>query len=330
MTIELVSPYKPNINKARILIREYADVKLSSLYIPALASELQSLKHSLDSSDRTFNEDLSNVASILNDTQIRPYLKILKENDDNSIKLELRKNLQDVKTNLEELARRMTAALDGFETVTLTDNSGEIATLESERIKLLSNLPADQKELSGKRGQYETLEKAIIEFESKTFIDRGQPIFDEVKTAVTSAVNSPSKKATIAVESGLNVAQKVLNILNDQLKYNHLVEARDTLAGEISIRQSQMHDEQKKVNESDDKKSALTAIQDIFEPRELYVAEARKIIGMLTGLINEVFSPYDINSTDGMISIGDKFLENLPDVPRHIDAIAFYWLRRTN
>ena len=78
-------------------------MKLSSLYIPALASELQSLKHSLDSSDRTFNEDLSNVASILNDTQIRPYLKILKENDDNSIKLELRKNLQDVKQTLKSL-----------------------------------------------------------------------------------------------------------------------------------------------------------------------------------------------------------------------------------
>jgi len=53
----------------------------------------------------------------------------------------------------------------------------------------------------------------------------------------------------------LNVAQKVLNILNDQLKYNHLVEARDKLAGEISIRQSQMNYEQKKVNEIDDKKA---------------------------------------------------------------------------
>ena len=61
----------------------------------------------------------------------------------------------------------MTAALDGFETVTLTDNSGEIATLESERIKLLSNLPADQKELSGKRGQYETLEKQLLNLSQK-------------------------------------------------------------------------------------------------------------------------------------------------------------------
>jgi len=332
MTIELPPCCKPNILKARILIREYANIKLSNAYIPALSQEFQSIKISLDDADRVFNESLSNVSSILDDSEIRDYLKVLKSNVKEStiipFKKELKKALETLKSELEALTRRMKATLGNFETATISDYSGELSTLESERIKLLSNLPSDQKKLSTLREQYDVLEKAIIEFQSKTFIDRGQPIFDELQKAVTEVVDQPSEKTKTAVKAGMNIAQSLLNIANENLKYNNLIEARDKLSGEINIWQSQMNYEQKQVNIIDDKKSQLMALFDIIDPRKLYVVESQKIIDTLTKLITHVFFiNSDLTTTEGLVAVADKLLENYPAFPDHIDSLAYYWLR---
>jgi predicted nuclease with TOPRIM domain len=332
MTIELPLCCKPNILKARILIREYANIKLSNAHIPALSQEFQSIKISLDDADRVFNESLSNVSSILDDSEIRDYLKVLKSNVQEStiipFKKELKKALETLKSELEALTRRMKATLGNFETATISDYSGELSTLESERIKLLSNLPSDQKKLSTLREQYDVLEKAIIEFQSKTFIDRGQPIFDELQKAVTDVVDQPSEKTKTAVKAGMNIAQSLLNIANENLKYNNLIEARDKLSGEINIWQSQMNYEQKQVNIIDDKKSQLMALFDIIDPRKLYVVESQKIIDTLTKLITNVFFiNSDLTTTEGLVAVADKLLENYPAFPDHIDSLAYYWLR---
>lgn len=149
MPIDLFTPYKPNILKARILIREYADVKLSNAYLVALSQELQSLKKTLGYSDRTFNESLSDLSSTLDDTEFREYLKILNNSTNdatiNSSKKELKKALETLKSELEATTRTMTSALSGFETTTISDHFGEVSTLDSERNKFLSNLPSDQK-----------------------------------------------------------------------------------------------------------------------------------------------------------------------------------------
>lgn len=172
------------------------------------------------------------------------------------------------------------------------------------------------------------LEKAILEYQSRTFIDRGEPIIEELKTTVTGAIDKPSEKAKNAVKAGMNIAHKLLNILNEHLKYTHLVEARDKLAGEIGIRQAQMNFEQHQVNIIDDKKSQLMALLDVIEPRMLYVIEGKKTIDMIVKLINVVFSTNsDLNSKEGLISMTNKLLENFPKFPAHIDSIAFYWLR---
>lgn len=332
MTIELITPYKPNILRARILIREYANFKLSNAYISALSQELQSIKISLDDVDRVFNESLSNALSILDESEIREYWKILKSADQESniipYEKELKNALKTLKSELEALTRRMNASLGGFETTTISDYSGELSTLESERIKLLSNLTGDQKKLSTLREQYDVLEKAIIEFQSKTFIDRSQPIVDELKKAVTEAVDQPTERQKTAVKAGMNIAQGLLNIANESLKYNNLIEARDKLAGEINIWQSQMNYEQKQVNIIDDKKSQLMALSDIIEPRKLYVAEARKIIDMFVKLLNDAFFiGSDLSTKTGLIAVADKLLEDYPAFPNHIDSLAYYWLR---
>ncbi|WP_339560463.1 alpha-xenorhabdolysin family binary toxin subunit B [Pseudomonas sp. EA_65y_Pfl1_P113] len=331
MTVALITPYKPSIFKARILIHEYANIKLSNAYIPALSQELQSLKTSLDNTDRVFNDSLSKVSSTLDVTEIRNYLDILNGSTDESsiapYNKELKKALEVLKSELETLSRDMKSSLGNFETATISDYSGEISTLEAERTRLLSNLPEDQKKLSNLREQCDVLEKAIIEFKSKTFIDKGMPIFDEIQKAVTEVIDQPSEKSKTAVRAGMNIAKDLLNIANEQLKYNNLVEARDKLAGEIAIWQAQMSYEQKQVDIIDDKKSQLMALSDIAEPRTLYVVEARKIIDMLVALINNVFVNSDLISREGLIAATDKLLENCPAFPNHIDSLGYYWLR---
>lgn len=331
MTTPLINLYKPNIFKARVLIHEYANVKLSNAYIPALSQELQSLKNSLNNTDRVFNDSLSKVSSNLDVTEIRSYLDILNGSTDEAsiapYKKELKKALEVLKSEIETLSRDMQSSLGNFETATISDYSGEISTFESERTRLLSNLPEDQKKLSKLREQCDVLEKAIIEFKSKTFIDKGMPIFDEMQKAVTEVIDQPSEKSKTAVKAGMNIAKELLNIANEQLKFNNLVEARDKLAGEIAIWQAQMSYEQKQVDIIDNKKSQLMALSDIAEPRTLYVVEARKIVDMLVALINNVFVNSNLTSREGLIAATDKLLENCPAFQNHTDAIAFYWLR---
>lgn len=332
MAIELFTPYKPSILKTRILIREYANIKLSDAYLTALTQELQSLKNSLSYADRIFNESLSNMSSTLDDTETREYLNVLNnstnESATNSSKKELKKALETLKSELEATTRSMKAALGGFETATISDYSGELSTLASERLKLLSNLPSEQKKLTAFREQHAVLEKAILEYQSKTFIDSGQPIIEELKTAVTDAIEKPSEKSKTAVKAGMNIAQNLLNIANERLKYTHLVEARDKLAGEISIWQSQMNYEQRQVDIIDNKNSQLMALIDVIEPRKLYVTEGKKTIDMIVKLINSVFNTNaDLNTKSGLINATTSLLENYPKLPAHLDSLAFYWLR---
>jgi hypothetical protein len=327
----LVKPYAPDLNKARILIREYANVKLTNVYIPALGQELTSLKTALDNVDSSFNISLSKMSSTLDTVEIVEYSKALKNTCGETAtpyKTLLKRRLETVKSELQELANSMTSSLGGFETVHISDTSGELLTLDSERNKFLANLPADLKKLSGNREKLEILEKSIIEFESKTFIDRAQPIVKELEAAVTKTIDAPSENAKTAIKAGMTIAQNLLTIANETIKYNNLVEARDKLINENTILQSQMNYEQKQVNTIDDKKSQLAALQDVIEPRKLYVAEARKIIGMFVDFINDIFSTdSDLNTQEGLIAVADRFIESCPAVPSHFDSLAFYWLR---
>ncbi|MFJ2713655.1 alpha-xenorhabdolysin family binary toxin subunit B [Pseudomonas sp. NPDC087346] len=344
MAIELVEIYVPAVLKFRMMAGNYANVLFSDLYIPALQKELDRLAGALTKTDKLINSSLAAVEVILNTDEISGYLKALKKasvakNEEAvaEFSAELKRSIEHVNKELVVIMKALSAQIDNLETVKISENDVEYRALDKRRSDFMKKLPEDKEAMTLIKEKRDQLAAAMLEYESKTFIDRAMPIIDVLKENVGTALDdggaliSKSGGATPlaakqAIKAGMDVASKVLNVINEEIKYQQLVIAKDRLDGEINIRQKQMSVQEQEIDEIDDKRAQLMAIRELVAPRKAYVAEARKIPHMLITYVNEVFGR-DLSVVDELMQVGEDFIKVSPGLSKYVNNLQFYWLR---
>lgn len=348
MTVEWVDLYFPALLKFRVLSGNYANVVFSDFYIPALKEELVRLNRECLITDKLFNVSLANIQALLGASEVNGYLvglkKVLSESNDQEsvadLAKELRGSVGHIKSEFAKVLDGLSFQINGLATLKISENDLEYMSLEKRRRDLIEKLPEDKEALTRLKDKRDELVRAILEFESKTFLDKMSPIAqilkDNLETVLDDggglisksggkAVMTPMASKT-AIKTGMEVAGAVLNIVNEQIKYEQLLIARDRLGAEINIRQTQMSVQEKEIDEIDEKRAQLSALREIVEPRRNYVTEARKVLAMLVAYFDEVLSQ-DVGELNDLIGCVEKFVESSPKLLRHINKLQFYWLR---
>lgn len=347
MTTKLADIYVPSILKFRIMVGNYSNVIFSDLYIPALKKELDSLAKALTKTDKLINTSLAGVEVLLDTTEVNGYLKSLqsavRRNDQNSIPVfssELRESIKHVKKEWVKVMDELQVQIDNLATIKISENDVEYRALEKRRGDFMKDLPQDKEALTLIREKRDQIVAAILEYESKTVLDRLMPIAQAIKEGVTTVLDEEGDlvsktggktvatplAAKHALKIGMEVASGVLNLINEDIKYQQLLMARGKLDADIEIRQKQISTQEQEIDEIDNKRAQLNALRDLVEPRNSYVAEVRKIQHMLTENYNNIFSR-DLSVTNELMSEGDAFVKGSPEFSKYLNHLQFYWLR---
>jgi peptidoglycan hydrolase CwlO-like protein len=361
-------PHMPSIRKARLVISNDAYITLSDLYVPALKKELMALINSLNETDTLYNKNMSEASTALKTGAVSSYSKAIEklkekgDGDQEAIKeheKSLKDELEKYKKDITDHRDKLTEKLSTFSTVKLSDNTTELAFLDRQRKALVDTLPADQAELTSLRAEKKDLDKAIREFESTTFIDRLRPIIQELdktlggggesSTAGTAEGNTAGTAAgttagkTIApslpsfaipeeskklVKGGIAVASKILDIVNEKIKYDNLIDARKKIKKDIENLQKSMSEIQKKVDVIDDNKDQLMVLLEVVEPKKNYVKESEKITNSFTLFLDHIFpAGKDLDKQDDLLAASKDWVKNCPLFNKYLSDVQYYWLR---
>lgn len=347
MTTKLADIYVPSILKFRIMVGNYSSVIFSDLYIPALKKELDSLAKALTKTDKLINVSLAGVEVLLDTIEVNGYLKSLHnalgKNDKNSISVfssELRDSINHVKKELVKIMDELQVQIDNLATIKISDNDVEYRALEKRRGDFMKDLPQDKEALTLIREKRDQIIAAILEYDSKTVLDRLMPIAQVIKEGVTTVLDDEGDlisktggktvvtplAAKHALKIGMEVASEVLSLINEDIKYQQLLMARGKLDADIETRQKQVSTQEREIDDIDNKRAQLNALRELIEPRNSYVAEVRKIQHLLTENYNSVFSR-DLSATPDLVFVGETFVKGSPEFSKYLNNLQFYWLR---
>jgi hypothetical protein len=295
-SVELATDYVlPDVKKIHACRDElnYKISILNNLPIPVLVEEFSALRKETSNAYDQAKRAITLIPVSLQTDEIVSLIETIERIRENptaeqqqaieSLSQEIKQLINNALSETGEYAIAFDDSLANLRAVTLTDNQYRIQALE-ETIRQ-SELPAAAEKAAIERllTDEAVLNESIKLIEST---DSFSLIKELLLTASNLAVMNPSPTQLKLIQSGMDVAGRLLGLVSDAIKYGNLIEARRQVQVELDRRRQTSAHMQNELQMLRDRHQLLLEAQSVRATRDTYHDEMSRLAGAISQFLN--------------------------------------------
>ena len=302
---------------------------LSTIYLPVLREQLESLQEEINSTDQQALSTLTLTPTVLPISEIQHFHTIIKK-----IKLEtptpeqqeaIDNFYEEIKTLIEtgtsetsKLSTALNNNLTNLKAVTLSDNQYRIKELETSISNATPYIPEE-------KGAIARLEKNESELTAAIKLIEATDTFSVIKefllTAEKLAGLNLSAPQVELVKAGITAAGKILNLISDRIKYVDLIKARSEIQKRLDDRRRNLARINQDIQTLQNHKNQLEEFQSVQTPRESYTQE----LSILADAINKFLKITKYDRAEDLDSVVKRFIEQSDIFMEHLNSLHGQW-----
>ncbi|WP_459748865.1 alpha-xenorhabdolysin family binary toxin subunit B [Pseudomonas sp. 3A(2025)] len=300
---------------------------LSDFYLPLIRETLLSLIRELGEVDTQALRMISAVPGLVSSESLPDLLEALAvlqqdtESDQGEaiaqIMAEIDAQLQAASTGLAEHASALDNACVNFDDVSFGDLDAFITPINEEIVRLNNRITAIEAPLIKLREEETTLNKLIADLEAVSFFDKLKPLVETLKKL---ADIDPKDPLVGSIKAGIDAISSMLDLASNALKYEHLVNRRTRLQGQLDSIQDQARPLRSHLDEETARLARFALIQGMGTSKNEYVQELGKLHKALKQFIAYTFK--DADSHELRVS---RFIEYAAVLSTYMDELRRDW-----
>ncbi len=302
---------------------------LSTIYLPVLREQLESLQEEINSTDQQALSTLTLTPTVLPISEIQHFHTIIEKMKLETPTPEQQEAIDNfyeeiktlIKTGTSETSKLSTALnnnLTNLKAVTLSDNQYRIKELETSISEATPYIPEEESAIA-RLVKYESeLNDAIKLIEATDTFSLIKEFFLTAEKLATLNLSAPQVEL---VKAGIAAAGKILNLISDRVKYDNLIQARSQIQKQLDDRRRNLARINQDVKFQQDQKNQLEEFQSVQTPRESYSQE----LSVLADAINKFLELTEPDKSDDLESVVKRFIEQSDIFRKHLKSLRGQW-----
>jgi hypothetical protein len=202
--------------------------------------------------------------------------------------------------------------------VTLSDNQYRIKELETSISNATPHIPEEESTIARLVKNETELNEAIKLIEATDTFSLFKEFF--LTAEKLANLNLPAPQVEL-VKTGIAGAGKILNLISDRIKYDHLIQARSQIQKQLDDRRRNLARINQDIKILQDQKSQLEEFQSVQTPREFYTNE----LSVLADAVNTFLELTEHDGSDDIESVVKRFIEQSNIFMRHLKSLREEW-----
>ncbi|WP_223454139.1 MULTISPECIES: alpha-xenorhabdolysin family binary toxin subunit B [unclassified Pseudomonas] len=302
---------------------------LSTIYLPVLREQLDSLQEELNSTDKQALSSLTLIPTALPIEEIQRFHTTIEK-----LKLEtptpeqqeaIDSFYKEIKTLIEggtSETLKLFIALDNnltnLKAVTLSDNQYRIKELETSISDATPYIPEEERAIARLVKDESELNEAIKLIEATDTFSLIKEFFLTAERLATLNLSAPQVEL---VKAGITAAGKILNLISDRIKYDNLIQARSQIQKQLDDRRRNLARINQDIKILQDQKNQVEEFQSVQTPRESYTQE----LSVLADAINKFLELTEHDGNDDLESVVKRFIEHSDIFRKHLKSLRGQW-----
>lgn len=302
---------------------------LGDIYLPVLGETLQALQSELGAVDESALNALTLIAPVLANDGLPELLDSIvalraKEPSDEvaaaiaQLSNDLQEQIGEGLSGVEGHALTFDNCLTNFLAVSLSEVRFLIPPLKKETTELGAELTVQETRLGELVNQEEVLNKLIADVESISFLDRLLPL---VKSLDKLIEIDPKNPLIGSIKAGLEGIKNILNLVNDAIKYEHLIKLRTDLQGQLDGLRSSIRALKARQSEAGKKLDQLQAVEALDKPKGLYLTEMGKLLEALRRFLSNNRAETD----EDIVAYASRFINHSQVMRNYLNELRREW-----
>jgi hypothetical protein len=302
---------------------------LSTLYLPVLAEELNSLQTELNATDTQALRTITQVPAALQSNAIQELIGAVEKIQGDSqtvgqtealdaIYAEIKLLINDAILKTTALSTDLNNNLTNLKAVTLSDNGFRIRELDALIADRAAGLPDEQSVIKELVEDEKKLGEAIKVIEAVSTFDLIKEVLLTAEQLATLQLPDPR---IALVQAGIKAAVKVLGVVGDAVKYDNLITARRELQKRLDDRRSNLARLDKEIKTFQERKNQLMEAQTVQASIEVYSHE----IATLVDSINTFLKNTRYSASDKLETVVKTFIEQSTAYSNHLNELRKAW-----
>ncbi len=302
---------------------------LSTIYLPVLREQLESLQEEINSTDKQALSTLTLIPTVLPISEIQRFHTIIEK-----LKLEIPTPEQqeaidsfydEIKTLIEngtsealKLSTALNNNLTNLKAVTLSDNQYRIKELKTSISNATPYIQVEESAIAGLLKDESELNEAIKLIEATDTFSLIKEFFLTTEKLANLNLSAPQIEL---VKAGIAAAGKILNLISDRIKYDNLIQARSQIQKQLDDRRRNLARISQDIKILLDQKNQLEEFQSVQTPRESYIQE----LSVLVDVINKFLKLTEHDESDDLESVVKRFIEQSDIFMKHMKPLRGEW-----
>lgn len=302
---------------------------LSTIYLPVLREQLDSLQEELNSTDMQALSTLTLIPTKLPIEEIQRFHTIIEK-----LKLEtptpeqqeaIDSFYKEIKTLIEsgtsETLKLFTVLdnnLTNLKAVTLSDNQYRIKELETSISNATPYIQVEESAIAGLIKDESELNEAIKIIEATDIFSLIKELFLTAEKLAELNLSAPQLQL---IKSGIAAAGKILSLISDRIKYDNLIQARSQIQKQLDDRRRNLARINQDIKILQDQKNQLEEFQSVQTPKESYSQE----LSVLADAINKFLELTEPDESDDLESVVKRFIEQSDIFRKHLKSLRGQW-----
>jgi len=302
---------------------------LSTVYLPVLGEQLASLEEELKAIDKQALSTLTLLPNALPIGEIQRFHTIIEKMKLEPSTPEQQKAIDSFYEEINSLIKNGTSEvlkysttlnnnLANFKAVTLSDNQYRIKELEDSIANISPHIAELESDIEKLTTDESELNGAIKLIEATDTFSLIKELFLTAEKLAGLNLSAPQVEL---VKTGIAAAGKILNLISDRIKYDHLIEARRQIQARLDDRRRNLVSVKQDVKILQDRKDQLVEFQSVQTPREAYTNE----ISTLADALDKFLEINEHDATDDFSSVVKRFIEQSNIFIKHLKNLRQEW-----